>query len=140
MNDQFYAKGKLHVGGTFKCQSDVSALQGIKVDGILKTQSTLHSQETIHVRGKIKVQSNVIANDLIIEVPKSAKIFGINSEIQGEIAVQNTVDIERTKVQGSIQARNVIIREGCTINGPIYYSETYEVHPTAVLHSQPQQI
>lgn len=137
---QFYLTGNLKLSGTIKANEDISVLESIKGDGMLTTHKTLHSHGNIELTGRVKVGENVIANNLIIKMPKTAKHLNIKSKIAGEVAVQNTIDIENTIVERNIKARNVVIREGCEIFGGIYYVDTIQIDPSVNLQYQPQQI
>lgn len=140
ISGQFYTKGKFDLDGTFRCGQDCSALQGIHCSGLLRTKGTLHSEGVIQIHGRLKAFSNVIAEKLLIIPSKTAKFFNSSSEIIGDIAVKTGIELEKTVVHGTIQARTIIIKQNCKIYGPIYYVDDIDVDPSAVLTFAPQKI
>lgn len=137
---QFYSNGQLNIGGTFKCGGDTSAIQGITCDGVLKSEGTLHSQGDIKISGRVKLQSNVIAKNFSIQSSDPAKFLHITSKIEGDVAVHDYLDLENTILEGNVQARTIKLGENCIVNGPIYYVNTIDIHPSVALNTKPQKI
>ncbi len=140
VQDQLYSHGALRASGCIKCGGDLSAIRGMKISGIVKTRGVLHSESDVRVTGKLTVKSNLMARNFIVESRSLDSFIRFQAEIYGNVVVGEQVNIENTKVKGSIHGHDVYIGKNCEIEGPIYYRGNVEIHPSARVSIKPEKI
>ena len=130
-------KGHYSKSGTLKVLEQVKAIDGAKMTGFTKIQGNLLSEEDIDIRGSAFISENIKAENVFIGmVIDDFRPIKHPYKVHGNIVAENEIAIKKTFVGGDIEGRDVKIGKGTEILGTVYYLNSIEVHPRAILTSE----
>jgi len=146
-------KGILKTSGTFK-SSNINVKQGFWGRGKVNVFNDITSQKVVDLEGGTKIGGSITAEDVFFEFRNKFRRFRYWSVvllqfikrvrysywIKGNIYAINSVDIDRSIIEGDIKSRNAKLGRFTKVNGTIYYVDKCEIHKKAKLARKPIKI
>lgn len=132
-------QGALVVSGSFKAGHFVTVDEGIEFSGSSNINGNLSAQKSIKIDGSTKIEGNVVAENVLMGASEGVRKKQ-HYRIHGSILAKNTVDVNRTHVEGDIKGKDVTIGRGSEILGTVYYVDKIEIDKKAKLANEPTQI
>jgi len=139
-------QGQLKSSGSLRVKNSVSALLGIKIYGSARIAGNLYSQKDVCIDGLTKISGYIEAENVKMGDENKKIIFHIFKKkkypymVYGTIRAKNKIDLCRTMVMGDVIGREIIINKNSYIEGKVYYVDSIEIHPKAILKNNPIQI
>ena len=127
--------------GTLKVLEQVKAIDGAKMSGFTKIEGNLLSEEDVDLRGNVAIGGNITAENVLIGmVIDDFRPLKHPYKVHGNIVAENEIAIKKTFVGGDIEGRDVKIGKGTEVLGTIYYLNSIEIHPRAILAKKPIKV
>jgi cytoskeletal protein CcmA (bactofilin family) len=136
-------KGALENSGSLRVGNGVEALQGIRFSGSARIDGGLNSEDTIEIDGSTTVKGSIKANNVFFGTQThfgGKKVTKHPFKVFGDIFATNDLDLINTFVEGDVRGRDVKIGRKTEIMGKVYYIDSVEVDPKAILAHDPIQI
>ena len=135
--------GALENSGSLRVGKGVEALQGIRFSGSTRVDGGLNSEETIEIDGSTTVKGSIKAKNVLIGTLThfgGKKVKKHPYKVFGNIFATNDLELINTFVEEDVRGRNVKIGRRTEIMGKVYYIDSIEIDPKAILTHEPIQI
>ena len=140
IDGEMIIKGEYKKSGTLRTGKQVDVLEGIKVSGLTNIKGNLLTEKYVTLRGNTTIDGNIKADSIFIGSTKDFRPIKHPYKVRGNLVAEDEVDIIKTYVSGDVMGRHVRIGRGTEVKGTVYYIDTIEVNPKAILEKKPIQI
>lgn len=145
--------GTLRSSGTFKA-SYINVEGGFWGRGTVKISNDITSQNIIDLGGEARIGGSITAKKVLFDYGAKFRrlrywtvvIFQFIKRVKyayrvnGNIITRESVEIDRSLIEGDIKSRNIKLGRFTKVNGTIYYAENCEVHKRVKLAREPVKI